>query len=274
MNYTKLFLLSFFFLTSFSYAAPSCSNNQVGGTVYRDFNYNGLIDSTEPIVTGVEVAAYSSIGSVIDSTVVSSQGEYVLNVASGTSYRLEFTNIPSYLNDGAVGGDSNGRVRHLNADGSCDNDLLLSNPNQYCGEDPTVITPCFIAGPPNPATDSGDGFAIATFPYSRTGQFHTPLGFPDPGYVAPDDHWIASSVGALWGITYDVTRGVVFASAFHKAHSGFGPLGPGGIYAIDPTNPTPAGVTAWLDLNSLVPGIAGTDTHTFLPGDDYVSSWG
>ncbi|MCB0217599.1 MAG: VWA domain-containing protein, partial [Chloroflexi bacterium] len=40
------------------------------------------------------------------------------------------------------------------------------------------------------------------------------------------------AVGAVYGLAYDAKRERLYAAAYHKRNSKFGPLGPGGIYAI------------------------------------------
>jgi hypothetical protein len=40
-------------------------------------------------------------------------------------------------------------------------------------------------------------------------------------------------VGATWGLAYHPGRNVLYAGAFHRRNSKFGPFGPGGIYLID-----------------------------------------
>ncbi len=66
-------------------------------------------------------------------------------------------------------------------------------------------------------------------------------------------------VGAVWGMAYDPVRDVLYAAAFHKRNSKFGPLGPGGIYAVDVNG---GGVTELLTVPN-----AGNDRHD--PENDY-----
>ena len=37
----------------------------------------------------------------------------------------------------------------------------------------------------------------------------------------------------VYGLAYDRAKDVLYAAAFHKRNMEFGPLGPGGIYAVD-----------------------------------------
>jgi hypothetical protein len=60
-------------------------------------------------------------------------------------------------------------------------------------------------------------------------------------------------VGALYGLAYDSARGLLYAAAYHKRNSMFGPLGPGGVYAIDVRN---GGARPFLTVPN-----AGPDIH-------------
>lgn len=59
-------------------------------------------------------------------------------------------------------------------------------------------------------------------------------------------------VGAVYGLAYDAPRGRLYAAAFHKRSTAFGPGGPGQIYAID---------VATGQVSPLVALAAGPDRH-------------
>jgi hypothetical protein len=59
-------------------------------------------------------------------------------------------------------------------------------------------------------------------------------------------------VGATYGLAYDLERGHLYAGAYNKRGTGFGPGGPGGIYKIDLTS---GAVTTWASI------AAGHDPH-------------
>jgi uncharacterized repeat protein (TIGR01451 family) len=59
-------------------------------------------------------------------------------------------------------------------------------------------------------------------------------------------------VGATWGVAYNRVYGQLYVGAFTKRHVGFGPAGPGGIYAIDPATGA---------IDTLITLAAGPDPH-------------
>ena len=98
--------------------------NQITGTVFRDYDADGDLDSREPGVGGVTVTAYDDTNTAIATTTTNSSGAYSLSVTNGTDVRIEFTAIGANFQPGAAGGDSEtsvafttqpgraGRLRH------------------------------------------------------------------------------------------------------------------------------------------------------------------
>ncbi|MEM9934654.1 MAG: T9SS type A sorting domain-containing protein [Bacteroidota bacterium] len=89
-----------------------------------------------------------------------------------------------------------------------------------------LVTPCYIAGDPlagNP--DNADAAAIVRIPYLPT----NPTDASSKTVLAT-----GSQVGTVWGLAYQRKTKTLFASTVLKRHAGMGPLGPGGIYVMDP----------------------------------------
>ena len=84
----------------------------VTGTVYRDYNANGVQDAQEPGVPDITVTAFSATGSVGSVQTVAG-GAYSLPVTTipdGEEIRIEFSGLPTYLRTGPYGGDSDTTV--------------------------------------------------------------------------------------------------------------------------------------------------------------------
>lgn len=79
----------------------------ITGTVYRDFNGNGIKENTTLLteigVQSVLVCAYNTNGLLVDSTRTSAAGIYSLNTGIG-SFRIEFKGYPLGLFDSKAGG--------------------------------------------------------------------------------------------------------------------------------------------------------------------------
>jgi hypothetical protein len=119
---------------------------QVSGTVFRDFNANGVKDNTATFneigMAGTVVTAYNAAGAAIASYTCTATGTYSMP-ASGTAYdgmmgsntgfvaaatavRLEFTSIPT-LYYATMGGTS---VRFVTAPATLI-DFGINYPNDY-----------------------------------------------------------------------------------------------------------------------------------------------
>ncbi|MCB0339743.1 MAG: hypothetical protein KDD53_09065, partial [Bdellovibrionales bacterium] len=240
-----LTILAVSLVTTSASAAPLCSSSEIGGLIYRDYNSNGALDILEPGVSNVSVTAYNASNQIIDETKSNENGEYKLNVPLSIATRVEFTNIPEFLKSGPVGVDSSTTVQFISA-GNCQANLALHNPAQHCDSDPNVAIPCYIAGDPLASGSfASNADVFVTFPYSARGK-QGEIGTPHPTHAA-----VGKEIGSAWGVTYQRSSSTIFTSAFMKRHSGFGPLGTGGIYGLDNSNPATPIPFSFLDLQSL-----------------------
>lgn len=232
----------------------------VSGTVFRDYNANGVQDAGEPGVAGVTVTAYDSSGASVGSTTTASDGSYTLT-SLPDDVRIEVTGLPNYLEPGPQGSDSETVITFANSP-AAGVDIGVNNPVDYCQDNPEICTNLYVNGDPlGGGTTAGRDFLV-TFQYDDSGTSPAPNG-------------IASGleVGPTWGLAYRRSTQTVYASAFVKRHVGLGPLGTGGIYAVDLSSGSPV-VSSFLDLSTL-----GIDTGTVdsnaargLPADHDVAN--
>ncbi len=241
----------------------------ISGTVYRDFNGDGIkaagttaTTSTagyaETGVPGVLVTAYNTSGAVAATAVTSSNtatmGTYTLTLAAG-SYRLEFTNLQEGDFDGFKGSGTGTTVQFVTAPATNAN-LALNYPGNYCQGNPFLITSCYTNG--NPKATTGTNLArddnwLVGWKYNGT---------PD----SRNNYLAKGAVGATWGLAYQRSTQSLYAAAFMKRHSGFGDGGPGQIYKIHTGAPTSSSITSttvtqFVNLSAL--GISvGTDPRT------------
>ncbi|MEQ1745640.1 MAG: SdrD B-like domain-containing protein, partial [Saprospiraceae bacterium] len=242
--------------TSPSIAPPPCTGaaTEIGGTVFQDFNGDGSKNGAEPGISGVSVSAFDANdapASPTSTAISTADGTYLLTgLAAGTNYRLEFTWSDATLQPGAAGGTS----VQIATSGDCSVNFGLSNPYQYCQDNPKMVTSCYAEG-----SNVGSGTDVLIS-----------MGFNTP--VPPVNHEsVGSQIGSTYGLAYQRSSSSMFAGAFMKRFAGFGPGGPGAIYRI--TNPSD-GLTSgsvFVDLNTLFGSpVAGTDPHDFtLYGGEY-----
>ena len=230
-------------------------SNNVGGTVHQDYNANGvrdLLDPNEPGVAGVTATAYDASGAAIASTATITDGTYVLSVTNGINVRVEFTNFPSSYLSGPFGPDSATSVTFVQSP-NCTVDLGINVAGQYCQNNPGLATNCYVSG--DQVTQTGE--VVVGFPYSAGGTTLPAIDQPPHTIEAR-----GSQVGTTWGLAYQGASDSLFAAAFMKRHTGFGPGDTGAIYRIaNASSAAPNTGTLFLDLNALFPGSAGANPH-------------
>ncbi|ADB36249.1 SdrD B-like domain-containing protein [Spirosoma linguale] len=226
----------------------TCASGQTGGTVFNDFNGDGIKDAGETTgVSGVVVRAYDCNGSLVGTTTTDAFGRYTFTSIAAGSYplRVEFSSLPSYAGMGTRNG-INGRttVQFVNA-ADCSVDLGILDPSDYCQTNPMVVVPCYVNGNPLAAGNAGASDAVVSFAYNTS-------GLMNPALTA---HAPASQVGALWGMAYNKFTRKIFSSATVRRHTGLGPLGLGGIYVADfstaPANGSTFTYANFIDVSTL-----------------------
>jgi hypothetical protein len=267
-------------------AAPLALANptSVSGLVYRDYNDNGIQDDREPPVPGVLVRAYVMATATTDEVLgaegrTNDAGEYTLSVpvAAGTGVRVEF-DVPSNGFQSAAYGANSGTTAQFVTTPAADVNLGILRPGQYCqaADSLQLATSCYVfgnqLGPDPDRPDNDNPVVLKDFAYTAGRDVANGTGdFDDP--VSQTLNVQAASIGTTWGLAYQRSTASLYAGAFLKRHSGFGPGGPGAIYRINP-NVADGAPSLWLDLNALFPGAAGADprvgqTSYFVDGPAY-----
>ncbi|NID12918.1 hypothetical protein F7231_22290 [Fibrella aestuarina] len=218
----------------------------LGGTVYKDFNADGIHQSGESTgLPDIVVQAITSNGSVL-ATSTDSLGRYTLAVpAQAYPVRVEFSNVPTYAGNGTPAGTDGRTTVQFVGSPNCGVDLGVLNAQEHCQTDPFIIVPCFVNGDPLPGgSPAGVLDAIVAFPYSLRGN-------KDMSRMTPLA--TASQVGSLWGTAYNKFTKRLFTSAVMRRHVGLGPGGLGGIYVTDLSGSSYSSATTnlFVDVTSL-----------------------
>ncbi len=218
----------------------------ITGTVFRDFDSNGLrdVDKEPPLryVDGITVTAYDGMGVEVGQTdIVTTTGQYSLNVTGTGPYRVEFSGLPDYLYPGV---HTSGTTVQFVADGTVsDINLAVQNPEQYCEDDPHMAVACYETGSGN--TNSNP--SLVSFPYSATDR---PEMYGGTAQNPRVDTTI-DEIGSIWGMAFQASTRRLFAASFTKRHMGFKD-GPSYIYFVDYSTPQ-SGLIGSLDLQGIVP---------------------
>jgi hypothetical protein len=222
--------------------------------VFLDESFDDAWQPAETLIPGVVVTAYGPAGEVIASVVTGADGAYQFTVFAGDAVRIELTNLPAGLSPAPPGSPVGGTIRFVAAPRSRV-DFGLRAPHLYCQADPMLVTNCFVQGDQQLA---GDADVLVSFPYSAGSDSQD-----DPSLYDLPPHGVdatARQIGTTFGLAWQRSSGSVFAAAFMKRHTGFGPAGTGAVYRIDRASGT---VETFLDLNALFGlGTAGVDPRT------------
>ena len=234
----------------------TCLGTEIGGNVFHDANANGTREAGEGGAAGITVRAYNSAGTLVATQTSSATGVFKFTGLTATQpYRLEYSWADGYLQSGALGSSSGSSVQFVTS-GTCAANFGINYPANYCQtSNPYVVTPCYINGNPQAAAVAPLDVMVA-FPYKAA---NDDLGVPGQN-IAPTHVATASQIGATWGVAYQKTTKYAFTSAVLRRFAGFGPLGTGGIYKVNMTNPTAPAVSNWIDVKTI--GInTGNDTR-------------
>ncbi len=218
---------------------PVCQGSTISGSVFIDFNNNGVREALEPAREGVSVTAYDSSNTAVAATTTDQSGIYAFTGLAG-EYRIEFSDLGNGFFPGPKGSGSETTVVFTSS-GDCAVNLGLSSPTEYCDPNPKVATSVFNAGNPLAAGSSANAPAIVSYNYLDTGDRELPFG--PPGYVPPETIAPNSEVGTVWGLAYQKSTQTLYSSTVARRHAGTGPGtrsdSIGAIYITDLSGPTP-----------------------------------
>ena len=198
---TKQLFLSVFALAllvatfSMSFNNSAEAGGAISGTVYIDYNMNGIRETSgiapnyavDAGASGVTVTAYDSSGTARGTVNTSATGTYTLNATGTGPYRLEFTNLPSGYNPSAVGTNNATNVRFVPDGNSSNVDFGIVFAETYCQNNPDLFTSCFVGGAQNGANANLD--VLINFPYSAGTAYNDPTV---ANYDNPSSHSVFS----------------------------------------------------------------------------------
>lgn len=206
------------------------TNAQVSGTVFRDFNGNGVKNNTatynEPFVAGVTVKAFNSsnvqLGATKTTDAVGAYSFTAAEIPSGTAVRIEFSGLANTDHAGLNGTGNGTNVQFVTAPSTTTN-FAVNNPDDFwdnAGQpNPKLLSVVYAHGDINHNNSANTVFGIKQIDNNTTG--HTPTTVS----VATQ-----AQVGAVWGMAFQKLQNRYFFSSFLKRHTGFGPRGVGGVY--------------------------------------------
>lgn len=237
----------FYLIVCFAIFYCNLIEAQISGTVFRDYNANGAKDNTaafnEPFLQGITVKVYDLSNTEVAAIISDANGYYSFPTLTAFPYRVEFSGYATGDYSSPAGIDNNSSVQFYSAATTTAN-FGVSYPWDYAQSNPTVVTPRYIQGYQLSGA-TADLDVLLKFGFNSTGDQDQPT------YVYPNGLTQANAIGATYGLAYHRRTSSLFAGAFLKYATGFGPGGPGAIYKID----TLGNASTFMILN------AGTDPH-------------
>ncbi|MFN8490287.1 MAG: SdrD B-like domain-containing protein [Caldilineaceae bacterium] len=263
--------------TTIAYA----QGNPITGLVFQDYNGDGFRNTAstptspalDPPVAGVVVTAYDSQGQTAGSAVTGADGRYTITVNEPGPFRVEFSTFPAGLHAGftSVSSQSNATnppwgantagstVQFVIGNSATNLNLALMRAADYCQAQPTLVSSCYAQNSTVLGDSSEADPVILDFPYDANG-------------TTPASHALQikqQDIGAVWGLAYQRTTDQIYAAAYMKRFTSFGPGGAGAIYRAQ-RKPDPGQAQLFVDLNALFgPNTAGPDLHNFALHKDY-----
>jgi hypothetical protein len=245
-------------------AAPATAlTGHVQGVVFRDFNQNGVYDSTavngvtDATLAGVTATAYSAAGTAVGSAVSAASGIYDITIVpslpDGTPLRIEFSGYPAGFID-SFNGTGNSTSVQFSTVGATGVNFALHRPTDYSrGTSTPLLTAVLTNGSPD--LDYGSTTAANAMETTIRNASAITAVLPvnaTPSVTVPST--VASTVatfgevGAIWGLTMQPLgpvaggeRYYIYASSVLRRHSGWGEAagstlrGIDGLYRLDVT---------------------------------------
>ncbi len=271
-KFTYVFAYSIFFIL--------CTNlnAQVSGTVFRDYNGDGIKNTgafNEPYVSGITVKATITNGTSITTT-TNVLGYYSFSAAqlpSGTDVRIEFLNLGLGDFSGFSGTGNKTSVQFMTTP-ITNVDFAVNAPddfyNNVTNPDPTLMAVTERRGVLNGS--QGGRYTLVQLKNSSSGP-NNPSNSVEVTIDTSNRPATHSQTGSLFGLAYQSKQDRFFATALIKRVSDFGPRGPGGVYiasksGLNYTN------TASFTLQGVIPANGGTAldfgsvTRSSIPTND------
>jgi hypothetical protein len=211
----KLFVVALFLVAGTSLSTSLQA--QITGTVFRDYNGDGVKQAGEPAREGIIVKAYSNTtlpatDVFLTQTTTNISGNYTLNPAS-YPVRLEFSiptglcNLDPTQDFPAPNGDTYGSAIQF-ASGPGVHNFIINYPADFSIDpNPKVFTSCFVNGDPLAGGDAGEMDGFVRFNYMDNGHgANSGYGNPGPngGPYGPAHDIVAAAkqIGTTWGVAY------------------------------------------------------------------------
>ncbi len=222
----------------------NAGSGTIEGLVFQDYDFDGIQDASETMgLSGILVEAYDAAGNVAGFDNTLADGSYSISgLTDGITYRVEFSNIPSWATEAPISADNGSNVQFIQPQ-NCAH-LALADPGGYCQANPDIGLSCFVIGT---GGDVPNDPAYVFFPADNSGNVQD-------GATAPTYGPVISDMGTVYGNAYQRNTETTYLSAFLRRHAGIGDAGLGAIYTV---NANTGAFIGNFDLQGVVPANGG-----------------
>jgi hypothetical protein len=226
----------------------STNAQTITGRVFKDANFDGIMQAQERGFAGAVINAYGANNSLVASGTsitngnFAAIGNYALNVPVGIPVRLEIivNGVEITKANSLAANNSQGNVRFVNAGSAITPTIVnfgVTAKQWYTPvSNPYTATTLASAGTINGT--SGNNASLYVFPWSMS-DYDATTEVATPNIGSAVNRIPFNQLGATFGLAYQNTSRTLLISAYLKRHVGFGP---GGIDAIYRTNINASGV--------------------------------
>ncbi|WP_062209017.1 SdrD B-like domain-containing protein [Demequina oxidasica] len=208
-------LLASFGLTLVAVPA-SAAASQLTGTVFNDYDHDGVKDAEDVGVGSVKIYAYDDAGTSYSAT-TAANGTYTIATGSAAGpLRVEMA-VPSGYESSRIGTNNKTSVQivPLAGDSSASGvDFAVEQPGDYCQNNPTLCTTVF----PWAVSDANKSYlnntGLLSFSYSQAESYANASN-------ANTTLTRGDNTGALYGIASDPVTGDVFTSSYLRRKAPF-----------------------------------------------------
>ncbi|MCC6816212.1 MAG: hypothetical protein IT267_07370, partial [Saprospiraceae bacterium] len=228
-------------------APIACTGAALGGMVYLDNDADGVHDPGETQgIENVSITATDKNGITYSAT-SDGYGRYAFSAALGNNIpganfpvRLEFTNWPANVfgNSGPSLSGNKSSVRFISS-ASCSVDCGGVYPLNYSQSNPTIFNNIYTNGDPLAGGTAGTEPGLIAHAYNNNTDFNFTTIVQ------------TKSLGSVWAKAWNKFEKKLMVSAILKRHVGLGPLGLGGLYLLDYTNPGSPVFSQFMDITTI-----------------------
>lgn len=286
-------LISLKILIFFLFIQIGIAQANISGQVFTDFNLNGIVDSTGSMqnfaktlaintaidqgMSGitVEASCVTSSGSSHFSAVTDAQGKFSIatpNVVEGShNCLLKLKGLPEGYSVGSQSSNNANVLTQFVSPNATEVQFAVKQAITYCQNNPDLATSRYAMGQQTPNAPFAGNNALTNlfgFPYhsgAKGAPGSAPTGYNTPleTDTAVKKLALVKQMGSVFGLGWHSPSKSIFAAAYMKAWTGFGPGGTGAIYRVRLDKTVPS-TEIYADLNQIFPATpptAGDDPY-------------